>query len=370
MTLNSIPRELFLEIASETNIDDLDGVADRIAGISLAKLNDERRDPNKYFRSLVTDTQRLLRSMRNTNTILSGSRAAGYFYPSACTTESDWGFYCQGHPLHVVQFVSDLTEMGVTWKPGRNTIVGPVGTDFGYDHIIDNVLNGSIGSTNVQVIWFDNAGMSPIHHVMQFHSTIVQCFLTGYCAVSMYHSLSRRSLMHVWGKEHSTPTKECIEKYRARGFTPIELSWDEDKKPRCVSDEESLVVDLTRYLNDSHDDRQVSVESEMKCIMEMKWAPSTPNSRTPLPHTSTSLSIKAGPVRDYTYNEVWTVRRVGVRRESPGVDEYGRVYISVEGMPIGSVQFAIRYENDSVVNADWVSSHKHIWSTCKSDYTN
>jgi len=49
MSLNAIPRELFLQIAANTNIDDLDKVTDKIAGISLSKLSEERRDPNRYF---------------------------------------------------------------------------------------------------------------------------------------------------------------------------------------------------------------------------------------------------------------------------------------------------------------------------------
>ncbi len=90
MSLNAIPRELFLQIAANTNIDDLDKVTDKIAGISLSKLSEERRDPNRYFWDLVSDTQKLLRSMYTTNTFLSGSRAAEHFYPSACVADSNW----------------------------------------------------------------------------------------------------------------------------------------------------------------------------------------------------------------------------------------------------------------------------------------
>jgi len=72
-------------------------------------------------------------------------------------------FYCQGHPLHVVQFASDLSEIRVVWKSGFDNLknyINKYGTEL-------SVLNEYIRDVRIQLVWY--VDMSPIEHITNFH---------------------------------------------------------------------------------------------------------------------------------------------------------------------------------------------------------
>lgn len=273
MSISTIPRELFLEIAANTNIDDLSNVAHTVAGVSLEDINERRRDPNRYFQELLPDTQKLLRSMIVTGTILSGSRAAGYFYPSACGSDSEWDFYCPGYPLSVARFASSLSEMGVVWKPSPRHLTN---RSVEWDPPKLSILDGYIGSARIQLVW--RAHSPPMQLVMGLHSSVVQCFLTGYCAVSMYHDLSRKSLTYLWygtGVHDVAGHAWLLQKYRARGFNPMRPPDDENGRMRRVSDGRPLLVDTLQYVKSLCPSGYATARLMMRSVLETRWVQHT-----------------------------------------------------------------------------------------------
>ena len=76
-----------------------------LAAITLSKTSDKisrevedleynRKNPIKLFSQISNNPYRFMKSMVDTRSILSGSRALNYFVPGSCDENSDWDFYC------------------------------------------------------------------------------------------------------------------------------------------------------------------------------------------------------------------------------------------------------------------------------------
>jgi hypothetical protein len=222
-----LPYEVIERIVGYTNIGDMDEAAlvgsmlsSSLSSAQIAQLMADRKSPVRYLRTLTRHPDKLLEAMRNTKSILAGSRAVAYFSPDACAIDSDWDFYCQGDLILGTAFTVALSGLGFTWEdsvelPGRKDSHGS--EEYPSSGMLFNILRGTVttkGVThNVQVMWIDRRAATT--NVIGFHSSLTQCFVSGFCAVSMYHHLTRRQLFFHWG--HNDRDRMANRKTTARG---------------------------------------------------------------------------------------------------------------------------------------------------------
>lgn len=86
-------------------------------------LVNRRTDPRHMLRQIVPDPESLLETLVVTHSFLSGSRAADFFCPGLCTTDSDWDFYCIGNACHSLFLYMYFLSLGyeLTDKRTGNT---------------------------------------------------------------------------------------------------------------------------------------------------------------------------------------------------------------------------------------------------------
>lgn len=228
---------------------------------SRAECEHRRLNPLPYLGQLVGDPGELLRSMLMCGVLLSGSRAAEYFCPGACLSTSDWDFFGDTHSTRG-DFMDRTSKLGMRWDrhPDNNSLYPP-----------SSRFNGSVvhrGTTHaVQLVIFDK---SAFDGVIQFHSSIVQCFISGFGAACMYKELTARSRSLTWVTESDyadpmTP-RRCREKYAERGVKYV--SWEQysntevlddgvlnDPNPRVtqrhIGDSDACFIDFDVYYNDT-----------------------------------------------------------------------------------------------------------------------
>ena len=282
MSLNTLPREILTKIISETSVGAIDNVTKKLSGTHISSIIYDRNNPHIYLRRLTPRTTELLKYMRESTVILSGSRGAGMFYPDATTNESDYDFYCYGSLANAVVFILRLESLGAkliipATLPHANIYPGI--------HMV--LMHGILNRNKIQVMYTEN--MSPIHHVLYFHSTITQCFITGYCAISLYHRLSSSGLNFVWsiGNNqqifHANP-ESCVEKYASRGFKvtndtfphkSLSVSYPESEKQivfRQIGDSGSKIIDFKPYLPDLSDTEKELFDEVLTSFKNICWS--------------------------------------------------------------------------------------------------
>jgi hypothetical protein len=158
--------------------------------------------------------------MRELMVILSGSRAAEYFVPGLCVEGSDLDFYCHTDLAIMVQFW--LGGMGVQWDefqpeegPG---VINPGLEDYTVSGF--RVFYGTVESPSgivyaVQLICGKNCLASTC--IFDFHSTITQCFITGFAAVSLYDMYSsHKQAVHWKGNDTNVSRAQPTRLYATR----------------------------------------------------------------------------------------------------------------------------------------------------------
>lgn len=260
-TMSPLNVDVLCHILENTTISGIAGTASALMpGISdsdIERCEYARINPITYMKQLTKHSENLLRVMTTLGVILSGSRAANYFYPGLCTKDSDWDFYCDSDVNTVVRFSTYMNRIGVQWD-----MLPRGGNRRGYDKC--NVLRGTHSedgvTQRVQFIWSMYGRKNAIPMIVSFHSSVVQCFITGYCAVSMYGPLLSKgqSLAWVQAKDHRTSARR---KYAKRGIKYV--SYDRYMKilddagdmrlhlvkpnQRTLRDDNSEIVHFSRY---------------------------------------------------------------------------------------------------------------------------
>lgn len=201
-----------------------------------------------YLSTTFNDPVGLLRMMTTSNSILSGSRALEFFVPGYVSEDSDWDFFVpgieNGAHLHMAGFLSDL---GVKWvRSHESSSESKYGNgQFFVLSGVMRIVGGSrenVRKVTVQLIW--KSGMTAFECVLLFHSSIVQCVLTGFCAFCMYkeETLKRRS--YHWSSNdrcvEESGSSRMVSKYVTRGteYAPYPVS----TKTRYVGDDNTLIV--------------------------------------------------------------------------------------------------------------------------------
>lgn len=274
-----VPAEIAANIAMYTNDDDLQSLCDATGTLTIDQANYHRYDPRPYLKNLVYDPDRLLSAMREWNVVLSGSRASAFFYPSATTENSDWDFYCTGGTVAAAMFSNAL---GAEWETSQRGSEDETAYNGSF-----LILRGSLRGHSIQLMWYNEASMGAFGTIVEFHSSIVQCFISGWCAVSMYHKVSVQNKMLVWeldgirNPEKKAKAPRCVAKYAERGFEVIpyakesigvncnlNLPWN----PRCVSDEGCLLIDFKHYTTYANHRLDTLHDAAIEEIKSMKWS--------------------------------------------------------------------------------------------------
>jgi len=273
-----VPAEVAANIAVYTNDGDLQSLCDATGTLTIDQARYHRNDPRPYLRSLVRYPDRLLSAMRKWNVVLSGSRASAFFYPSAATETSDWDFYCTGGNAAAAMFSKTLWHMGAEWQTTYDESQNAYDGNF-------LILHGTLCGQSIQLMWYNKAPLGAFGTIVEFHSSIVQCFISGWCAVSMYHKISSQNKIMVWeldGTRH--PVKKakaprCVAKYVERGFEIIPYSkemigvnqnlnllWN----PRRIADDGCLVIDFKDYI--TYENQELALhDAAMEEIKSKTW---------------------------------------------------------------------------------------------------
>jgi hypothetical protein len=197
----------------------------------------------------------------------------------------------------VAKFTHTLSSIGVSW------LAPPGAGAFRYGRAF-HVLNGELESHDdrprhhkIQVIWATPT-MTAFEFITGFHSTLPQCFVSAFCAVYLYHTLSSQGKMVQWiidetqGMMRHVNAPACVQKYQDRGYQLIDCQSHETRchdemfralvrcgveRPRVshvsriVSDSGCLVVDFTEYYNfASLSEKEIFLQS-LNFIKGLRW---------------------------------------------------------------------------------------------------
>lgn len=167
----------------------------------------DRLNPITYFGRLTREPEKLLRAMDRYSVVLSGSRAAGYFSPELCTSESDWDFYTAASGGDVIEFVRVLNRLGV----GVDSVdVNLEARDLGLDYNdVSHIVKMSCASTGQSVQLMVCFGTTVMAAVLRFDISAVQCMITGRFAISLYHNLTKDMKAVFWSSReiHESTTQ-------------------------------------------------------------------------------------------------------------------------------------------------------------------
>lgn len=172
-----------------------------------------RCSPIPLFASLVADPRALLSMMHECDVILTDSHAVRYFWPAVNVSTSDWIFRTHPHVLYWLKFAAYLSSIGVEWDlPDRSGEQTDEEEDtfsdtdrFQYCPSSGGEIHGILrckGQTHrVRLIAHSEYPKqeSSIQDLITKHSSIAQCFISGFGAACMYAQPTTSGLSFAWG---------------------------------------------------------------------------------------------------------------------------------------------------------------------------
>lgn len=164
----------------------------------------------KYLSGVTEYPDALLYIMRQTDVLLSGSRALNYFVPGSTETDSDWDFY-GGHRVGSIdQFVALTSYIGFKWTLYYK--------EYSRDEIVSSYLVYT-GTTTIRgrlqkLQLICGVSISPYTCVLRFDMSHCQCFISGFFAASLYHNMTSKNR----GIEVNRHSDIRYQKYNQRGF--------------------------------------------------------------------------------------------------------------------------------------------------------
>lgn len=217
MPIPSVPYDIILSIVQYVPIQKVkmlvSMLSPELSEDDRAEVYHRRSDPLRYFKQLIKNPEELLRCMSMYNVILSGSRAAEYFSPGLIDEDSDWDFYIRNDRRAAAGFMYCLNRAGVEWVDKSLNIVFKDDPNNEDDHSsadsVDAYIDGLIsyatgylyhnGKRNkIQLIRSAERYMCAEYNLGNFHSSIVQCYISGSSAVCMYSHLTSNYKSLYW----------------------------------------------------------------------------------------------------------------------------------------------------------------------------
>jgi len=269
----------------------------RVWGFNNAEIDSliERRcSPNPLLAKLVADPEQLRNMMHDCDVVLTGSRAAGFFWPSASLADSEWKFITHPHVSHWLKFATYLVSIGAKFElPARmedslSTGASDMSSFRQEHHSVVEVLRGTLWHRGrrqrlqLAAHCEHPRQQSSIQEVLQLHSSIAQCLITGFGAVCMYAQQTTTGQSHAWsvGDFHdSAPRMRAqrqVDKHIDRGIDYIPPSSHAalvpgripEPKLRKLGDGGALCISFERYVSD---DKAGMVRSDFALLREVSW---------------------------------------------------------------------------------------------------
>lgn len=216
-----VPLEVVEEIAELAPLEDMIGLVTMFPAFRHSRVRERRFDIKRYLSRLFPDPDKFIQIMLLTNSCVSGSRALEFFLPGMAEKESDWDIYCCGDNVSLTVLLGWMVDNGLKLdRPQADR------QEY-YGHACVSVLNGVVGegseAKKVQVIASDN--QDPVTAVLNFHSSIVQCFISGWGAVSVMSELTRKRQSVRWSGcgSNAEAMDRAISKYKSRGVEYVEM---------------------------------------------------------------------------------------------------------------------------------------------------
>lgn len=215
----AVPMEIAQNIVSGMALEDVcdsDMMHSMFPHLDLTKVVERRLDPKRYLSGLVEDVEGLLEVMLITNSFIGGSRATEFFTPGAASSGSDWDIFCCGGQRQQRVLVDWMTDHGLE-IPDESDEVNFYRRDL-------FIISGSIqkGRSSVRVQLVKSGHGTDINAVFRFHSSITQCLITGYAALSLMSKTTRLSKSVEWVRDETSP--EAVQKYMSRGIEYVDPS--------------------------------------------------------------------------------------------------------------------------------------------------
>ncbi|KAK5703535.1 hypothetical protein LTR17_022047 [Elasticomyces elasticus] len=183
----------------------------------------------------------------------------------------------------VVDCVSDAEQAGLGEEMGSGEQVKP-DEQFAYEHLPGlDVIHGAVaGGPAVQLIF--GPAKAALDHVLCFHSSVVQSFLSPYGGVHLYYTDSKNKVAWIWSRNVSydvmlpesrlQEVEEALQKYHKRGYYMLSKSLPGEVVVRHALDEHTLFVELAKTHNVDPAITYQRVQ-QIKGIMRLERAEST-----------------------------------------------------------------------------------------------
>ena len=269
----------------------------RVWGFNSAEietLTKRRCNPITLLGKLVADPETLRDIMHDCDVVLVGSRAMGFFWPSASLVDSDWKFITHPHVSHWLKFAAYLVSIGVEFDLPESIddcrtmdTTNSSGLEQEH-HSAVKVLHGTLWHKGrrqrLQLAAHPEhpRQQSSIQKVLQLHSSVDQCFVTGFGAICMYAQETTNGQSHVWsvGDCHdSGPRVEAqrqvdrnmdigIEYTELKSHARLEPSRIPEPKLRRLGDAGTLTISFEQYV--SHDKAKI-VRTDFNLLREITW---------------------------------------------------------------------------------------------------
>lgn len=269
----------------------------RVWGFNNAEIENlikRRCSPNPIFAQLGANPEHFRSMMHDCDVVLTGSRAVGFFCPSAGTANSEWRFVTHPHVSHWLKFAAYLVSIGV--KFDFSTGIGDirsVGTsdESGSEqehHSVVKTLSGTLTCKGrhhrIQLAAHleHPRQQSSIQQALRLHSSIDQCLITGFGAVCMYAQQTAAGQSHIWMVGDSDDSalrvkdQKQIDSYIKMGIdytqptSHVALNPHRIPEPRLrkLGDAGSLCISFERYANS---DKMDLVRTDFDLLRGTTW---------------------------------------------------------------------------------------------------
>jgi hypothetical protein len=264
------------------------------SGAETENLIKRRCSPIALLGKLVAQPEELRNMMHDCDVMLVGSRAVSFFWPSKSLANSDWNFITHPHVSHWLKFAAYLVSIGVEFEMPAS-MDDPCTTDASDASALEQehhseikVLRGTLWHKGrrqrVQLAAHPEhpRQQSSIQEVLRLHSSIDQCFVTGFGAVCMYAPQTTNGQSHVWsvGDCHDNSPRvkaqrqidrnigRGIEYIRSRSHAKLDPSRIPEPKLRKMGDTGALTIPFEQYVSD---EKAETVRADYDRLLEISW---------------------------------------------------------------------------------------------------
>ena len=219
--------------------------------------------------------------MHDCEVLLSGSRVTTYFWPGFDSSASDWDFYTHPNIYCWLRFAVYLVSLGVEWMIPDNLDEEEI--DIYKGTVLSGRLLRNGRYQNVQLVTHWGQSTSSIQTILSFHSSIVQNFICGFGAISMYGSLTTAGLSRAWeprewfDRNIYQADQEAVNKYVQRGVQyvlPDQAASVSSRVPlpkhRNLADAETICIPFHDYIQRCLEDNAVDLSSSEHLEREHK----------------------------------------------------------------------------------------------------